>query len=478
MGLLGFVTPLRPRVVLVHLGHALQLVAALLALPGGVALLLGEWVQAAVFAAVAVGALGLGLVVARGGGLEPDPREALAVAALGYLVAALAGALAFLPAVPLLDGLFESMSAFTTTGLSVTDPARLPRSLVFFRAWGQWAGGAGIAVLSVCLLASPGRAALELYTAEAARSTLAGSAIATARGVLGIYALLTALGFAGLLLAGLGPWDALLHALAAVSTGGFQPAPGPAAGGSGPALGVLIALMLLGALGLPLFGLARRRGLRVLVGDPQVRALGVVCAAGALLFLCGSWPADQGPLARVFQAVSTATTTGFAVGDPRGWSEPARLAAVPLMIVGGATGSTAGGLKLVRLLLLVRLGWLALARVLLPRDAVLPVLHAGQPVPSRELEDLTGLVALYLGVLLGGAALLALGGHAAGDALFESASALGTVGLSVGIASPDAAAWVKAVLVFEMWAGRLEIVPLLVLLAPWSWRGRRRGGAS
>lgn len=166
------------------------------------------------------------------------------------------------------------------------------------------------------------------------------------------------------------------------------------------------------------------------------------------------------------------TTTGFSLGDPAAWDPAPLNLAVGAMIVRGSAGSTAGGIKLIRVLVLLRLGGWMIARTLLPEKAKLPVRHGDLVTSEADLLGLAGFGILYLAVLGLSALALTFSGAPLGSALFEAASALGTVGLSVGVTSPDLEVWAKMVLALDMWVGRLEIVLVMVLLYPGVWRGR------
>lgn len=475
MHLVRHISPLDLRAVRTYLALLLQLLGAALIVPFIVALLAGELRMALVFGGLTVGAIGLGWAGARGRPASIELKESLVVTALAYLMFGLVGALALLPVAPLLDGFFEAMSGITTTGLSVLDLEGLPQSVLFFRAYAQWIGGAGIIVLSLAVLLGPGKAAFRLYTSEYGEENLIGSVVATARVVISVYSALTAVGFLAYVAAGMGPWDALLHVLATLSTGGFSPYPESIAHFATPWVYLAVTtLMIAGAISFPLYFAARREGLRRLWGDLQLRALIGIWLLAALLFW-GAWGwRSDGLLPGLFQAASALTTTGFSVNDAASWPEPVRLLTLLLMIVGGSAGSTAGGIKLLRLILLWKIAQVVVVRALLPDEAKVPLKYNGVAISGREIELLLGFFALYLAIWLLAAVALTLAGFPAIDSLFESASALGTVGLSTGVTSPELVGWAKLLLVLEMWAGRLEVLPVLVVLYPGTWRWRRR----
>lgn len=448
------------------------LLSVCLVVPAVVALLLREAGQAALFAGMAAGSGGSGWALRRVAAVPLPLREAMAVTALAYVIFAGVGAVAFLPSVGPLDALFESMSGFTTTGLTVMDVETLPRSLLFFRSFSQWVGGAGIIVLSLVVLAGPGSAGAKLYAAEFGQQNLKGSVVETGRIVLAFYAGLTALGTGALWTAGAGGFDGLLHGLSLASTGGFSPRPDSFGTYDAPGIAAVAAVfMALGATSLPLFYIAWRRGWRRLVADAQLRTLVVLIAAGSAL-LIGFEARNAGEAGRwIFHAISAVTTTGFSLTSAQEWSDGSRLVTSGLMIVGGSLGSTAGGLKLLRLLILLRLvGWVV-ARMMLPAESKIPVKVQHAAVTEDEIRHTFALTGAYLAVLFSCAVALTAAGFSLEDSLFEVISGLSTVGLSAGVTSPDLPGWAKVVLTFTMWVGRIEILAALVLLHP---RGLRR----
>lgn len=470
MTLDAYIRPLDLAAVRHHSGAFLQLLGGVLLVPAVAAVAFREWREVALLAGTASVAAGIGQLARRGPAPPLQLREAMALAAVSYLVAAIGGAVAFLGVAAPVDALFESMSGFTTTGLTVMDVDELPQSLLVLRAVSQWIGGGGIIVLSLVVLAGPGSAAVRLYAAESGGDNLRGSVAATGRAVAGVYVGLTVLGYVSLLAAGAGGFDGLLHALALLSTGGFSPY-GASIGayGSSAIAAVTTVFMVAGAVSFPLYYLAWERGWRRLLRDAQVLALvaiGVVGTASLLAF-GGRRPAF---LDAAFHATSALTTTGFVLGDPDGWSDGSRLVVIALMVVGGSVGSTAGGLKLLRLLILLRLvGWVT-TRVMLPREAKIPLKVQGEPVGDDEVRRTFALATAYAVVLFLAAVTLTAAGATFPDALFDSASALGTVGLSVGAVSGDLEGWGKLAVAAVMWAGRVEILALIVLFHPRNWR--------
>jgi trk system potassium uptake protein TrkH len=466
----------RWRVLLKYLGMLGVVLAALNSVPFAVAALLGEFEVAGRYAMVLVALLALAVPLARMA--APDRlqvNEALAVVGLVFVLGSL------VMSYPLgaagdswLDGWFEAVSGITTTGLSTTASVEdKSRAFLFARAWMQWYGGLGIVILSLALFLHNGVAGRRLMDTEATGDTLVSTTRTYARHVAIVYGVLTVCAALGIWLAVGDGFVALAHSLSAVSTGGFSTFDDSLAGLEPAAAAVIMGFSWLGAVSLPLYYLAWQKGPASLFRDPELRALIVATAVlGALLAL---WLPTGGDdwLDALLLGMSTQSTTGFSnlvIGE---LDDASKLAMIGAMLVGGSAGSSAGGFKLLRLLLLLRLLQLVLARAAAPRHAVIDARLGGRRVDDEDLwRAMLLMVVFALLVFLSWLAFLAHG-YPALDALFEVVSATGTVGLSTGIARPDLEPLLKAILCFDMLAGRVEIFALLVVLYPGTWFGKR-----
>lgn len=466
----------RPAVVARGLGELLLVVALLSLAPPVVALLSGElaWFVPTLVPAVALGVVGLAL---RRGTVPQrlQVNEALVITALAFVSSPIVAAVPLVwRGLPVVDSLFEMISGITTTGLSTLPSVEsLPHTLLFARAWAQWYGGLGIAVLSLAVVLGHGVASRRLLTASEAEDVM-GSARPHARRVVTVYAVLTVAGVLALWLLGGSPFDALVHTLSAVSTGGFAPRDASLAPlGRGFQIGVVVAC-LAGAVSFPLYARARQRGLGVLLGDLELRALLVAGAvAAALLVLLGWLAGAWAPVDRVLLAFSAQTTAGFSTVDVASLDAGSKLVLIVSMTIGGSVGSTAGGVKLLRFLVAVQVARWMLVRTRLPTHALTEPLLAGQGLAAEDVQRALAVIGLFLtAMILSWLPFLAAGERPL-DALFEVVSALGTVGLSTGISSPELATPLKGVLCVDMLLGRLEIIAILVTLAPGTWIGRR-----
>jgi len=290
-----------------------------------------------------------------------------------------------------------------------------------------------------------------------------------ARRVLAVYLLLTACGFALVLSSGLPPIEAWIHTLSAISTGGFSAFRDNLAGlGRGAQL-ALLAVAFLGALPLPLFYRVYMRGAQSLFMELELRALAAAVAITALLL----WTLGQlAPMDALLQALSAQTGTGFSTLDIGALDPPAKWTLVLSMATGAGIGSTAGGVKLLRVLILIRVLQLAILRLQVPRHAVITPALGGRHLDPHQIEHALVLLLLFPLLILFSWLPFLAAGYAPLDALVEVVSATATVGLSSGITDPDLEPGLKVLLTLDMLSGRVEIIALLVLVYPGTWYKR------
>ncbi|MGE0683593.1 MAG: TrkH family potassium uptake protein [Candidatus Binatia bacterium] len=467
-------------VVLKYVGQLCLVLAALTGVLLGVSLLCREATFSVRYAIVSGGLVIFGAQLSR---LHSPARvqmnEGMVVVALVFLLAPLLMAYPLMAAgLNFVDALFEAISGVTTTGLSTLATVEdKPASFLFARAWMQWYGGLGIVVLSLALVVEPGLAAKGLAMTESGQDDLVGGARAHARRVLFVYSLLTAGGIVGLWLLQVGPFNAVVYTLAAVSTGGFAAHDQSIAGlGGWSVQGAVILLCFLGALPFALYYHAHNK--REAVHVLQMQTL---LTSGVLItFLVGlymritqgaSW--SEALYHAPLLAFSAQTTAGFSTTSLAEIDAAAKLALIFAMIIGGGAGSTAGGFKILRLVIVLRLIQLAIVRTGMAKHAVIEPRLQGRRLLEHELQDALLLIVLFLMVIFVSWLPFVMFGYNPLDALFEVVSATGTVGLSSGITSTELPLVLKAVLGLDMLLGRLEIVAWLVLIYPSTWLGKR-----
>jgi trk system potassium uptake protein TrkH len=456
---------------------------------------------------LAAGAItsGLGLAVERltaGAAERVGVREGFLVVSLVWLVAAGFASLPYLFAGgdqlghPV-DALFEGMSGFTTTGATVvTDYDDLPRSIDLWRAITQWLGGMGVIVLALAVLPRLRVGGRQLMESEPAGPEAAGLAERIRRTIrrLGVlYVTLTAAEFLALATLGwlglddaMSEFEALSHAFTTMPTGGFSTQARSIEVFSGAAQWIIVVFMLLAGANFALLfrGLVRRKP-GVLVHDEEFRLYLALAAFASIALTAQLWgygiaEGEEAIRAGVFQTVSILTTTGYASADFALWPVLPLLTLFVLMFAGGCAGSTGGAIKIVRHLLLGKVLRRELDQTVSP-EVVMPIRLNGAPVDERTLRAIAAFVLLYVGAWVIGTGVIAIDSAITGaqlgtlDALGTSATALGNIGPGFGVTGPmgsfaDLGDVSKITLIGLMWAGRLEIIPVVVLLTRHYWR--------
>lgn len=456
------------------------------------------------FAAAGTGMFALGWVVQRWAGdtSRVGVREGFLVVALVWLVAPLFAAAPYLLsgesqlARPV-DALFEGMAGFTATGATLlTDIADLDRSLLMWRQLTQWLGGMGIVVLALAVLPRlrvGGRQLLESELPGPDVDQLATRIGDAARRFGLIYIGLTAAEAVVLMAFGwsgiddrMDPFNAVAHAMTTIATGGFSPENRSLEPFSAPTQWVVVAFMLVAGVNYALLYAALiRRRVRTLVRDEELKLYLLVVTAVAVILSAELWTEgfESGePAIRhaTFQAVSLLTTTGYATADYAAWPSLALVTIVGLMFVGASAGSTSGSVKILRHLLLGRILRRELAQTVHP-ELVEPIRVNGHAVDERTLRAVASYILLYVGLFAAGGLVLTLDAAYGGpivtpfEAIGASAATLGNVGPAVGFAGPmgsyepfgDVSTVVMTLL---MWVGRLEVIPVVVLVTRRYWR--------
>jgi trk system potassium uptake protein TrkH len=412
-------------------------------------------------------------------------KDGFLIVALAWVVLSVLGAIPFLTTgtcKTVVDALFESTSGLTTTGATVlTGLDSMPHAILFWRSMQQWLGGMGIIVLAVAVMPLLGVGGMQLFKAETpgpVKDKLTARVTETAKVLWLLYLATTVTAAIALKLAGMGWFDALNHAMTSVSTGGFSTH--DASVGHFTSLwirGVIVATMILGATNFTLHFMAVRNGftLRTYWEDDELMTYfkwlaSIILVVGILTVSSGKGEWNE----VIFNIVSISTSAGFAVSDYGLWPPATSLLFLIVMFVGGCSGSTAGGMKVVRILLLFRQGIREVRRLIHPH-AVLHVKVGNKSVEGSVVQALWGFFALYIVCFIVIAVLVAMTGVDMLTAISASAATITNAGPGfgdVGPAStfatlPDAA---KAFLMFGMVLGRLEIFTFFVLLVPEFWR--------
>ncbi|MDX1630822.1 MAG: TrkH family potassium uptake protein [Thermoanaerobaculia bacterium] len=477
------------RPVLRFLGRLLLILAFAEAVPVVCCLVYGETGDALAFGATSLATAGMGLLFAflgRGGG-EIYRREGILIVVGGWALASLFGALPYLGTetfVHPVNALFESASGFTTTGASVmTDIESHGRGILFWRSFTQWLGGMGIIVLFVALLPEIVPGARFLFkmevpgpTAETLHPRVRDTAIVLWK----IYLLFTVAEVALLMLGGLDLYDALTHTFSTLSTGGFSPRSASLAAFPPWVQGTVIVFMVLAGMNFSLFYLVWKGQRRALFRDPEVRLfLGIILTVTLVivgdLLLAGIYDrVGEAGLDATFQVASLMTTTGFATADFDTWPLLSRNLLVFLMFIGGCAGSTAGSMKVARILVGLKFG-LREVRLVFSPNWVRGIFVGGSPVPESVVRSVAGFFILFVSLWGFGAVLLAVGGEGLLTAATASIAILGNVGPGLEAVGPirnyaHFNELQKLLMVLLMWLGRLEVYAIAAVFSLRFWK--------
>ncbi len=390
-----------------------------------------------------------------------------------------------MPSISFTDAVFESMSGLTTTGSTIlTGLDELPKSILYYRQQLQWFGGMGIIVLAVAVLPMLGIGGMQLYRAETPGpvkdTRLTPRITQTAKALWYVYVVFTLACTVSYMAAGMGWFDALCHAFSTVAIGGFSTHDLSIGYFANPVID-LVAIVFMFAAGINFslhFIALRRMSLKHYGHDPEFRAYVVMLISVSVIVIAAlfQFQTFDGPgqtfINGLFQAVSIATTTGFTTANFAAWPAVIPVLLIFSSFIGGSAGSTAGGIKVIRWLLVYKQGVREIVRLVHP-SAEIPVKLGNSAVPHRVIDAVWGFFSVYIivfGVML--LAMMATGLDQV-TAFSAVAATLNNLGPGLGdVASgymslSDMAKWIA---IAGMLLGRLEIFTLLVLITPTFWR--------
>lgn len=412
-------------------------------------------------------------------------REGYLIVTLAWVLISMFGSIPYLlsgVAPTMADAYFETMSGFTTTGASVfTYIEDIPKGLLFWRALTHWIGGMGIIVLSLAVLPILGIGGMQLFVAEVPGVTpdkLTPRITQTAKNLWIIYVALTFLCTIFLMFGGLNLYDSLCHAFAALATGGFGTKNDSVASFSPYLQYVLIVFMFLAGINFSLHYFAFRRKFRLVFSNEELRNYTYIILTSAIiigiaLFLTENTTIEKALRDSLFTVVSIITTTGFVSADYILWPHHAWIVILLLMFIGGCAGSTGGGIKVVRIVLLFRNGKVELKRLIHPQ-AIIPVRLNGRSIPQGIIFNVLAFFLLYIIIFAIGSLVVSLLGMDFTSAIGGTASCLGNIGPGLGTVGPvlnyglvpQGAKWVFSLL---MLLGRLELFTVLILFTKAFW---------
>ena len=476
------------KLTLKPIGQVLLVESALMLIPLAVALLCGGGDAMAILISLVITAAAgelLSLLRPRSDNLRA--REGFAVVALGWILVSFFGCLPFRlhGCIPkLVDAYFETVSGFTTTGATLlTDVEVLPKGLLFWRSFSHWVGGMGVLVLSLALLPKMGARSIHLMRAEApgpAVDKLVPRVGNNAKILYYLYISLTAVMLVCLLLTGMNLYDALIHTFGAAGTGGFSNYNASVGAFDSPAAEIITGVfMALFGVNFSIYYYILRRNwgavkhnselwtyLSMMLVSSVVIAVNILPMYGHNFFTSLRYS--------FFQVSSIMTTTGYATADFDLWPQLSRTLLTALMLVGASAGSTGGGLKVVRMQLLVKSGIREIRHTVHPKS-VNTIKMDGRTVSDSVLNGVQSFFFMYILVLIVSVLLISFDGYDLETNLTAVLSALSNIGPGFNLVGPTRnfsifSDFSTFVLSMDMLIGRLEIFPMLMLAAPSAWR--------
>ena len=398
-------------------------------------------------------------------------RESFKVAAVGWLMMSLFGGIPYFLAGYLnpIEAWFESMSGFTATGLTMfADVESLPRSILLWRSLTEWIGGVGVIVLFLSVMYRTSRVVQTLYFAEGRSDKTEPTVIGTVRKIWGIYVFYTFFFAFIFYLLGAPIFDSINIAMTALATGGFS-VTNNSIGAYSPyvAIAVIFAMITGGISFVSHINLFKGK-IKEFFSIEVFAMFFIIIIFSGILFIHrmveGVFPLTS-LLRSNFHLISALTGTGFSLSDLSSLSDFDKTILTIAMVFGGAYGSTSSALKLIRVVVLFYGIFWYIKKRLAPKSAIIPFKIGKKVFDVSEVRDVSIYTTTYIILLIVGALILMLYGNSFADSLFEVASAEGNVGLSVGITSAAMPVVEKITLILEMWFGRLEIFPILIMLA-------------
>lgn len=470
------------------IGRILVTEAALLALPLIVALLYGEAAYPFLIPMALLVLIGLLLGVRRPARTALYARDGLAIVALAWIAVSAFGALPFVISgdIPFyVDAFFETVSGFTTTGASIlTEVESLSRGGLFWRSFTHWVGGMGVLVFVMAILPMSDGHGMHIMRAEVPGPTV-GKLVSrmsdTAKILYGIYLALTLVEIVLLLAGGMPLFDACIHSFGSAGTGGFSCRNLSVGAYQNPYFDIVIGIfMLMFGVNFNLYYFLLIRRFRDVFHSEELRSYLLIVAAAVVAItvdIAHLYDSVSTSLCHAFfQVSSIITTTGYATTDFNAWPTFSKGILVVLMFIGACAGSTGGGIKVARVVILVKASYGDMRRMLHP-NAVSTVRFEGKPLTDRNLRGVHLFLTVYILVFTVSFLLLSLEQFDLVTTFTALAACINNIGPGLELVGPMGnfsafSPWSKLLLSFNMLVGRLEIFPMLLLCAPSIWKRR------
>ena len=451
--------------ILAYMGILLEIFAVFLILPTVVALIYNEPVT--LFLIPMSISLFCGVILDKNfRRAQLDLNEGLTLTAVTFIFFSFIGSIPYYSIFAgsealILNSFFEAMSGFTTTGLTVIeDTSAIPKSILFWRSETQWLGGIGIIIIFLSILSRLRTSSTSLYEAQGYTEKLEPTIYHTTRRMMKIYFIYSILGMFLLHFSGLDPFEAVTTTFSSISTGGFIVRSDIFTTAGDATLAVICILMLTGSINFMIHDKIFKMRIKDALRNVEVRSMAaiIIISSTAIYILTSETKIS------IFQTISAITATGFTLTEIAPLSTPVILILTILMYIGSSSGSTAGGIKQMRLIISLKTVPWTIKKMISPRNAIIPLKIQGSAIDENTIR-LTGTVIFtYTVALVIGTMILIFAGYSATESFFQVTSAQGTVGLTI-IDIAQAGAITKITLILNMLLGRLEIFPILILIS-------------
>ena len=474
------------------LGTILLIEAALLIVPMLTALIYGESVLPFVFTILLLLAFALPAKLLRPKDKRIYAKEGFVIVGGAWLLMSAFGALPFIFSATIpnyIDALFETVSGFTTTGSTIlTEIESLPKGILFWRSFTHWIGGMGVLVFMMAILPSVGGQAIHLLRAETTGPTkgkLVPKMRNTAMILYGLYFALTVLQAILLVIAKMPLYDAITTALATAGTGGFSVRNGSLADYNAACQWITAVFMLIFGVNFNIYFLLLVRKLKSAFRNAELRVYLLIAGAATALIAVNTYHlfsnVEECLRTSFFQVTTIMSTTGFATTNyDLFWPDLSKTILVVLMIIGGCAGSTAGGLKVSRVMLVIKNMAREVKRIVRPRS-VNVVKQDGEAVPLDTLHHVSNYITIYVFIIIITTLLLSIDGHGLETNLTATLACVNNIGPGLAKVGPAEnfafySYFSKLLLTMDMLIGRLEILPMLIFFSPavWNLRGLRK----
>ncbi len=474
------------RMVLYNVGRILLVEAALLAIPAIVAIFYGEntlFSFALTIAALTV--VGLPAIYKKPKNQSIYAKDGYVIVALSWILMSLFGALPFTFSghIPnFVDAFFETVSGFTTTGSTIlSNIESLPKSLLFWRSFTHWIGGMGILVFVIAILPKTESSSMHVMRAEVPGPTvgkLVSKLRASARILYGIYCVMTLVQVVLLFAGGMPLFDSIVNSFATAGTGGFAVLNNSIEGYNSVYAEMVIAVfMLLFGVNFNIYYMFLIKQGRQAIKNEELRYyLGIVLGSIVLIAVClANTKYSIGDSIRyaVFQVASIVTTTGFSTANFDTWPVFTKIILVFLMFIGACAGSTGGGIKVSRLMILIKSGLRDIKKAINPRS-IETVKVDKHTVEEPVVKSVSVFFATYMILIAVSSLIISIDGRDIVTTFTSVIACIGNIGPGLGAVGPygnfaDFSVMSKLILSFDMLAGRLELIPMLMLFSPYAW---------